>query len=116
MASAHVPEDTAHVTSLLHGDDPAEQDRRNEPAPRRGERIDLLPDELLKHPRTLRVSDQDDAASLVEAAHVLLPGGEHVPIGGEQRNRGWRAAEPLERQLAVHGCEDAAALGEARRL
>ncbi len=116
-AGRHLLEGAALVAALLDGHVAADQQRRDELLANGGEGIDLLPDELGQHARPLRVADQDHAAAVVVAPHVLAPGGADVAVGELRRlGRDRGLADPRQRQLPVHRREHPAALREARRL
>src|SRR5699024_2004934 len=80
-AERRPPERPADVLALADDDVAAEQDRRDQLPPLRPLALDLAPEELAQHPRSLRVADQDDAATVVVAAQVRPPRREHVAVG-----------------------------------
>src|SRR5262249_42172962 len=115
-ARRHVIEVAAHVSALRYRDVAAHEQGGDQLPPHLLVWVDLLLDQLPQHPRALRVADQHHASAPVEALHVVLPGGDDVGVG-EARGRGRsRAGDAVQRELAIHRSEDAAALGEAGRL
>jgi hypothetical protein len=59
----------------------SEDDGRDQKLPDGRVGVDLVPEQLDQHGRSLRMADEHDRATVVEMGEVVLPGGEQARIG-----------------------------------
>jgi hypothetical protein len=119
-----VLEVTARTAAGSHDDVRAEEDRRYQPAPPLGMRVDVALDQSDQIGGALGMADQHDSAAVVVAGEVVKPGRQDVPVALRQHPvvAGVRQcpSQPARlrgrRELAVHRRPHSAGPGEAGRL